>query len=89
LRCLGESTFGQTGATFTTFAFGHPRKTAVDLLAQGMTRRRTPAKTVSIAEKAKTFHDQLVTTPIYATGWDGTVRVVARAANDITVFREH
>ena len=86
---VGESTFGEAGGTFTTFAFGHPRKTAVDLLSQGMTRRRTPSKTVSMAEKAKTFHDQLVTKAIYATGWDGTVRVVVRAANDITVFREH
>jgi competence protein ComEC len=86
---VGESTFGQDGGTFTTFAFGHPRETAVDILADQMTRRRTPSKTVPVAEKAKTFHDQRVTKAIYATGWDGTVRVVIRTANDITVFREH
>jgi hypothetical protein len=26
---------------------------------------------------------------INATGWDGTVRLVARARNDMTVYREH
>lgn len=30
-----------------------------------------------------------VASAIYATGWDGTVRVGARAQNDITVYREH
>ncbi|OFW02255.1 MAG: hypothetical protein A3J29_23155 [Acidobacteria bacterium RIFCSPLOWO2_12_FULL_67_14b] len=85
---VGEWTFGQSGGTFTTFAFGHPRQTTVNLLAQHMTRRRTPSKSVRVAEKARQFRNQTVTKAIYATGWDGTVRVVARASNDITVYRE-
>jgi beta-lactamase superfamily II metal-dependent hydrolase len=86
---VGEWTFGRDGGRFTTFAFGHPRKPVVDLLAQHITRQRTPAKSVRVANKAKEFRSQTVAKAIYATGWDGTVRVVAKAANDITVFREH
>ena len=86
---VGESTFGEDGGTFTTFAFGHPRRATVNLLAQHIARRRTPSKTVKVADKVKDFSNLTVTRAIYATGWDGTVRVVARASNDITVFREH
>jgi competence protein ComEC len=86
---VGEWTFGRTGGNYTTFAFGHPRRDVIDLLSQYMTRRRTPAKTVKVAERARRFGDLRVSNAIYATGWDGTVRVVARAANDITVYREH
>ena len=86
---VGEWTFGRTGGNFTTFAFGHPRRDVVDLLSQYMTRRRTPAKTVKVADRARRFSDLRVQNAIYATGWDGTVRVVARARNDITVYREH
>ena len=86
---VGEWTFGQTGGIFTTFAFGHPRRDVVDLLSHHMTRRRTPAKTVKVADRARQFGDMRVSDAIYATGWDGTVRVVARAQNDITVYRQH
>ena len=86
---VGKWTFGRAGGNFTTFAFGHPREDVVDLLSQYMNRRRTPAKTVKVAERARRFRDMRVTSAIYATGWDGTVRVVARAQNDITVYREH
>jgi competence protein ComEC len=86
---VGEWTFGRRGGNYTTFAFGHPRRDVVDLLAHYMTRRRTPAKTVKVAEGARRFRDMRVANAIYATGWDGTVRVVARAGNDITVYREH
>ena len=48
-----------------------------------------PAKTVKVADRARHFRDMRVANAIYATGWDGTVRVVARAQNDITVYREH
>jgi len=50
---------------------------------------RTAIENGARATKSKVFQNQTVTRAIYATGWDGTVRVVARAANDITVYREH
>lgn len=71
------------------FGYGHPRQSTLDLLSASIARQRTPAKTVMAAEASKTFHKTRVTKAIYATAWDGTVRVVARAKNDITVYREH
>jgi hypothetical protein len=41
------------------------------------------------AESSKHFHSTTVTKAIYATGWDGTVRVVVKGKDDITVYREH
>jgi competence protein ComEC len=86
---VGEWTFGQDGGTFTTFAFGHPRQTTTSLLAQHMTRKRSQAKSVKVAEKAKKFVTNTVSKAIYATGWDGTVRVVAEPNGGLTVFREN
>jgi len=43
----------------------------------------------AIAEFSKHFPSTMVTKAIYGTGWDGTVRVVVKRKNDITVYREH
>jgi hypothetical protein len=40
------------------------------------------------AESSKQFHAATVTKAVYATGWDGTVQVVVKGKNDITVYRE-
>ena len=85
---VGKWTFGRTGGTFTTFAFGHPRETVVDLLSQHIGRTRAPSKPVMTAERAKSFHRRNVTKAVYATGWDGTLRVAADAAGKLTVFRD-
>jgi len=39
-------------------------------------------------QSAKHFHQTTVRNAIYATGCDGTVRVVVRGKDDFTVFRE-
>jgi competence protein ComEC len=72
-----------------TFGYGHPRRYTVELLASNITRDRSQAKSAMVASRAKEFAPLTVRRAIYATGWDGTVRVVARAANNITVYREH
>jgi competence protein ComEC len=86
---VGKWNYGKPAKPFTTFMYGHPRQSTLDLLTTSIDRRRQPSKTVMAAESSKRFHETKVTKAIYATGWDGTVRVVARAANDITVYREH
>ena len=68
---------------------GHPRQSTLDLVLASITRTRTPAKTVMAAAASKNFHSTKITKAIYATGWDGTVRVVVKGKNDITVLREH
>jgi competence protein ComEC len=88
---VGFWKFGQAPheGRFATFDYGHPRRYTVDLLASKMMRDRSQPKTVMVADRAADFGPDTVRRAIYATGWDGTVRVVARAANDIRVFREH
>src|SRR5262249_16270685 len=70
---MGPWTFGQgSSSPFTTFAYGHPRKDAVDLLSHAIARRRPQVKTVMLAEKGRLFHQAMIRKAIYATGWDGT-----------------
>lgn len=87
---MGPWTFGQgSNAMFTTFAFGHPRKNVVDLLAAAIARRRPQPRSVMLAEKSRQYHQATVKKAIYATGWDGTVRVIATRQGTFTVYREN
>lgn len=73
---------------FTAFAHGHPRKSALDVLlgTDGVQDTRTE-KTVMVARRsaaAKTpagaqFAKTPMTRAVYATGWDDTVVIAARA----------
>jgi competence protein ComEC len=62
---------------FNTYAYGHPRKNAFDLLNAHTERGRPTAKAVKVATRPRTFADASVTKAIYATGWDGTVVIKA------------
>jgi beta-lactamase superfamily II metal-dependent hydrolase len=80
---------GQDQNGFNAFVFGHPRSAIVDLLINSISRQRTPSKTVRVATGQRRFRNKTITRAVYATGWDGTVRVVARSTGALTVFREH
>lgn len=58
--------------SWTAWAYGHPRKQAVDLLQKAVAQRR-PATSVPVASAVKTFAPYALTRAIYGTGWDGTV----------------
>src|SRR5580704_16705723 len=62
--------------TYTAWAFGHPRKTVIELLEQarssGLQRK---AVSEQVATGVTRFEEHQVTAPIFATGWDGNVRV--------------
>lgn len=73
---------------FNTFSFGHPRQVTLDLLNARIMRTRTP-KDVMAAERARQFHHTSISKAIYATGWDGTIRVAADTMGRLTVRREH
>ena len=73
---------------FTAWQHGHPRRDAVEHLKAGITRTRAP-KTVRIASAQQIFYTEQMLDAIYATGWDGTVRVRATAAGDYVVDTEH
>ncbi len=68
--------------TYSAWAFGHPREVTVELLEHAVTGKPRPTVTEPIADGAKRFSDRAVTAPIYATGWDGDVRVTMYAEGD-------
>ena len=73
---------------WTAWAYGHPRRAAVDLLAGGVSGSRSP-KPVMVADGAKTFSSYTVTKAIYATGWDGDVTISADANGRLEVATSH
>ena len=75
---MGVWDFGKGSASrFTTFAYGHPRRTTVELLGSKMTARRSNPVRVNVGEKPRQFTPYTVRKNIYATGWDGTVVITA------------
>lgn len=81
---MGHWNFGRksdgTARPFTTFAYGHPRKPILDLLQGAISGRRSTSMTIMAAEGARRFEEYVVRRRVYATGWDGTVKV--RATTD-------
>jgi competence protein ComEC len=71
--------------TFSAWAFGHPRDVTIDVLEHVLTGRPRPPITEPIGLGAKKFEDRKITAPIFATGWDGDVRVTMRADGAIGV----
>lgn len=57
---------------WTAWAYGHPRKKAVDLVAHGLGCSRVE-KTVPVGLGMRRFEDYTLHTALYGTGWEGTV----------------
>lgn len=56
---------------WTAWAYGHPRKVAIDLLQKRVAKTR-PVTSVQVATTVKVFVPIKLTRAIYGTGWDGT-----------------
>ena len=63
---------------WTAYAYGHPRKQAVDLLAAQITQTRLP-RSVHVATAVKKFYSKTMRDAIYGTGWDGNISIQASA----------
>ena len=84
--CCGQWNFGQAPPiTFSTFAYGHPRIGTLDALQQIIPGNRPQSLVVAAASAAKTFSRYNVTKNIYATAWDGNVRIKATSDGQYTV----
>lgn len=57
---------------WTAWAYGHPRKVAIDLLNQYVSGSRPPVD-VKVATAVKTFTTMSISKAIYGTGWDGAL----------------
>jgi beta-lactamase superfamily II metal-dependent hydrolase len=82
---MGPSTVHQQ---WTGWAYGHPRKTVIDLLESNVAMTRPPV-TEPVADGAKRFTPRPITRAIYATGWDGDVVVTAAPDGTLTVATDH
>ncbi|MEG3145033.1 MBL fold metallo-hydrolase [Sphingomonas sp. RT2P30] len=72
-------------AQWTAWAYGHPRKQAVDLLVAGVSGERTTPATVLVADAVKSFKPVVMTRAIYGTGWDGDITVDADSSGQLAV----
>jgi competence protein ComEC len=73
---------------YSAWAYGHPRVEAIELLEHALSGARREAIHVSIGTGHEQFVPHVVTAPIYATGWDGDVRVTLHA-RDGSIFVGH
>lgn len=86
----GRWDYGQdSNSKFTTWAYGHPRKATVDLLNKAISSRRPEAVHFYVATKSKTFYPVYVRKNIYATPWDGNIKVSATLNEQYTVTRNN
>lgn len=74
----GEWDFGKDtpSSHFTTFAYGHPRYVAINLLSEAITGHRPPID-AGVFLKAREPATMQIDKKIYCTGWDGTVTIEA------------
>jgi len=81
LISVGQWCFGKgKGSQFTTYAYGHPRKVAIDLLSLALRESRDDPVTTRVAIGPRKFADCVIHKKIYATAWDRTIQV--RASSD-------
>lgn len=71
--------------SWTAWDYGHPNKDTVDLLAQHVTDTRAVIHESLGDGKQNFVSNQPIQKAIYATGWDGTVVVAARADGSLSV----
>lgn len=70
---------------WTAWAYGHPRRSIVQMIDQVVQPSRSPAKDVLVADGAKKFSSFHETHAIYATAWDGDIDVTAKPDGTLTV----
>jgi hypothetical protein len=74
-------------ADFSANKFGHPRAVTIELLEHALTGNPRKLVDEEVADRPYQFHVDHLTAPIYATGWDGNVRVSMYADGMIALRR--
>jgi competence protein ComEC len=74
---------------FSTYAYGHPNQDALDLLSAGIAGNRGTAIEIMAGLMARSFRKTTIRKGIYATDWDGALKVIADRDGTITVVRTH
>ncbi len=88
IAVLSMGSCARNEGLFNAFRFGHPRADIVDMLVAAIRRRRSTTKRVPVALGVQDFRSVTMRDAVYATGWDGTVRVRATAGGRFRVTLE-
>jgi hypothetical protein len=85
LALIGMGPHDRVG-TYTAWTYGHPRADVIELIEHALSAapQRKPVS-VQVASGVKRFDAHQLTAPIFATGWDGNVRVTLFADGRIGV----
>jgi beta-lactamase superfamily II metal-dependent hydrolase len=76
---IGKWDFGKMdNKIFSTYSYGHPRITLLDDLSLSIKKRRSTPINVMAARAAKNFEEYPVKRKIYATAWDGNIKISAK-----------
>lgn len=75
---FGEKPDGSAKA-FTTYAYGHPRIQTLDRLQRSIPGYRSKEASIMAARGARNYQQYAVKKRVYATGWEGTVKIDATA----------
>ena len=74
---LKKATKKRKAKPFTTHAYGHPRRSTIQLLAMAIPEERDAATKQKVADGVADFRFMIIRKKIYATAWDGTIEVQA------------
>ncbi len=81
----GDWSFGIDGGAFTTFAYGHPRLSIIQMLSEAIPDQRSPSIVAGVFDRAKHPGALLITKEIYSTSWDATVVLEANLAGQMQI----
>ena len=71
---------------FTTYRYGHPRKSTIDILKTAITKQRPSPISVMVATASKKFSKVTISDKIYSTAWDGNIKIKAKKDGTFEVF---
>jgi competence protein ComEC len=79
---MGSSTIH---ASWTAWAYGHPRRAVVTMINQAIGRARPMPREVPVADRVKSFSPFMLTKAVYGTGWNGDIDIRAVPDGTLTV----
>lgn len=86
----GNWNYGMEGNNrFTTYWYGHPRESTLNLLMLSIEKRRSSLTQVMAASGSRSFHETSVRKRIYATPWDNNIKVRATKFGSLRVTRNN
>ena len=86
---MGQWDFGRDPPrTFSTHAYGHPRRVVVDHLRLAVSAERANPKEVMVADRPRQFEPIQVRKGVFATSWDGTVRISSQGGDVLFIETE-